>query len=104
MASMSSGRLRSWSVSSIRRTRVPPCWRAKSQLNSADRAPPTCRYPVGAGAKRTRGLDVTGSRVPAASPPLAVAGRYQGMATPPLGRRIWPVMNLLASEARYRTA
>ena len=33
-----------------------------------------------------------------------VAGSYQGMATPPLGRRIWPVMNLLASEARYRTA
>ena len=78
MASMSSGRLRSWSVSSMRRTRVPPCWRAKSQLNSADRAPPTCRYPVGAGAKRTRGLDVTGSRVPAASPPLAVAGPLPG--------------------------
>ena len=29
--------------------------RAKSQLNSAVRAPPTCRYPVGEGANRTRG-------------------------------------------------
>ena len=34
---------RSTSVSSMRRTNVPPCRRAYSQLNSAVRAPPTCR-------------------------------------------------------------
>ena len=47
--SVHSGRLRSSSVSSIRRTNVPPCWRAKSQLNSAARALPTWKYPVGDG-------------------------------------------------------
>src|SRR3954468_24107352 len=47
---------RSASVSSIRRTNTPPCRRAKSQLKRAVRAPPTCRYPVGEGAKRTRGV------------------------------------------------
>src|SRR5262245_4530186 len=46
---------RSTSVSSMRRTNTPPVRRANSQLNSAVRAPPTCRYPVGEGAKRTRG-------------------------------------------------
>ena len=35
--------LRSRSVSSIRRMKVPPVFRAKSQLNSAVRAPPTWR-------------------------------------------------------------
>jgi hypothetical protein len=45
---------RSRSVSSMRRTYVPPFLRAHSQLKSAVRAPPTCRYPVGLGAKRTR--------------------------------------------------
>jgi cytochrome P450 len=48
---------RSKSVSSMRRIRVPPKWRAKSQLNKAVRAPPTCKYPVGEGAKRTRGVE-----------------------------------------------
>ena len=33
---------------------MPPWWRAKSQLNSAVRTPPTWRNPVGAGANRTR--------------------------------------------------
>jgi hypothetical protein len=33
---------------------VPPRPRANSQLKSAVRAPPTCKYPVGDGAKRTR--------------------------------------------------
>src|SRR5262249_59775523 len=33
---------------------VPPVWRAYSQLNSADRAFPMWRKPVGAGEKRTR--------------------------------------------------
>src|ERR1700761_140850 len=46
---------RSKSVSSMRRMSVPLKWRAKSQLKRAVRAPPTCRYPVGEGAKRTRG-------------------------------------------------
>jgi hypothetical protein len=31
---------------------LPLAWRAKSQLNSAVRAPPICRKPVGDGAKR----------------------------------------------------
>ena len=38
----------------MRRTNVPPWPRASSQLNSAVRALPTCRWPVGLGAKRTR--------------------------------------------------
>src|ERR1019366_10635562 len=53
--SVHSGRLRTSSVSSMRSTNVPPYWRAKSQLNSADRAPPTWKYPVGDGANRTLG-------------------------------------------------
>ena len=59
---------RSTSVSSMRRMNVPPCARAKSQLYRAVRTPPTCRYPVGLGAKRTRTppaggavMDVSGS-------------------------------------------
>ena len=47
--------LRATSVSSMRRMKVPFWRRAQSQLNSAVRAPPMCRYPVGEGAKRTRG-------------------------------------------------
>src|SRR3954470_2713470 len=46
--------LRSTSVSSRRRITVPPVWRAKSQLKMKVRALPTCRKPVGDGAKRTR--------------------------------------------------
>src|SRR5215470_16886247 len=42
------------SVSSIRRMKAPRWWRARSQLKSAVRAPPTWRWPVGLGAKRTR--------------------------------------------------
>src|ERR671913_505639 len=38
---------RSRSVSSIRSTNVPPFLRAKSQLKSAVRTPPTCSLPVG---------------------------------------------------------
>ena len=49
---------RALSVSSIRSRNLPPWWRAKSQLNSAVRAPPICRKPVGEGAKRvTTGFD-----------------------------------------------
>jgi hypothetical protein len=54
MAAMDSGVERSRSVSSMRRTNVPPWWRAKRKLKSAVRAPPTCRNPVGLGAKRVR--------------------------------------------------
>src|SRR6185503_12147574 len=43
---------RSRSVSSIRSNILPPRPRAYSQLNSAVRAPPMCRKPVGEGAKR----------------------------------------------------
>src|SRR5262245_26706707 len=46
---------RSRSVSSIRSTKRPWFRRASSQLKSAVRAPPMCRYPVGEGANRTRG-------------------------------------------------
>jgi hypothetical protein len=42
------------SVSSTRSRNFPPSLRANSQLNSAERAAPMCRYPVGDGAKRTR--------------------------------------------------
>ncbi len=54
MPSVHSGLLRAASVSSIRRTKTPPCCRAVAQLYSAERAPPTWNMPVGLGAKRTR--------------------------------------------------
>ncbi|GLZ14555.1 hypothetical protein Acsp04_47900 [Actinomadura sp. NBRC 104425] len=41
-------------MSSIRSTSVPPDCLAITQLNSAERAPPTWNMPVGDGAKRTR--------------------------------------------------
>src|SRR5215472_11017924 len=40
----------------MRSTYWPPCLRANSQLNSAERTPPMCRKPVGDGAKRSRTL------------------------------------------------
>src|SRR5690606_27085292 len=52
MASIAACVERARSVSSIRSSALPPWWRAKSQLNSAVRAPPICRKPVGEGAKR----------------------------------------------------
>ena len=54
MAASDSRVERSTSVSSMRRMNVPPVPRASSQLNSAVRALPTCSWPVGLGAKRTR--------------------------------------------------
>src|SRR5262245_59943465 len=42
------------SVSSMRRTIVPPFRRANSQLKMKVRALPMCKKPVGEGAKRTR--------------------------------------------------
>src|SRR5262249_39314688 len=50
-----SGRLRASSVSSMRSTKRPPDRRASAQLNSAVRAPPTWKNPVGDGAMRNRG-------------------------------------------------
>ena len=50
---------RSASVSSMRRTNVPSWPRASSQLKSAVRALPTCSWPVGLGAKRTRMTELT---------------------------------------------
>jgi hypothetical protein len=52
MASIAALVDRTLSVSSIRSRNLPPWWRAKSQLNSAVRAPPMCRNPVGEGANR----------------------------------------------------
>ena len=52
MPCVHSGRLRASSVSSMRSTNVPPVWRASAQLNSAVRAPPTWKKPVGDGANR----------------------------------------------------
>src|SRR5450432_1003404 len=43
-----------WSVSSIRSTSTPPVRRAKAQSYSAVLMLPTCRSPLGDGAKRTR--------------------------------------------------
>src|SRR6185436_9054339 len=45
---------RSRSVSSIRNRKLPPMWRAYSQLNKAVRAVPMCIMPVGEGAIRVR--------------------------------------------------
>ena len=53
---------RASSVSSRRSTNVPPWPRASSQLNSAVRALPTWRCPVGLGAKRTRIGSLSGNR------------------------------------------
>src|SRR5664279_2267375 len=58
-----SWRLRSASVSSMRSTNVPPDWRATNQLNSAVRALPTWKYPVGDGAKRTLGASLVTPRL-----------------------------------------
>ena len=54
IACTASGVERSTSVSSMRSTKVPWWWRAKAHENSAVRAPPRCRKPVGEGAKRVR--------------------------------------------------
>src|SRR3546814_4319352 len=52
IASIAASVERARSVSSIRSRNRPPWWRANSQLNSAVRAPPIWRKPVGEGAKR----------------------------------------------------
>src|SRR5215467_6319492 len=64
---------RARSVSSMRSRNLPPWWRAKSQLDSAVRALPICRNPVGEGAKRT--TTVIALRWPPSYPsPLAGEG------------------------------
>src|SRR5579863_1206307 len=52
IASTASGVDRSRSVSSMRNRKLPPVWRAYSQLKSAARAVPMCIMPVGEGAMR----------------------------------------------------
>src|SRR5262249_38552859 len=54
MAASDSAVERSTAVSSMGRMKAPSRPRASSQLKSAVRALPTCRLPVGLGAKRTR--------------------------------------------------
>src|SRR3989475_11269600 len=76
---------RALSVSSIRRRNLPPSLRAKSQLKSAVLAPPTCRYPVGDGAKRT--LIVTGNGGGGIRTPDRVLRPYNGLAN----RRLQPL-------------
>src|SRR5436190_9319179 len=44
----------------MRSTNAPPVFFAHSQLKSAVRTPPMWRYPVGEGAKRTRGFVMVG--------------------------------------------
>src|SRR2546426_6587482 len=56
------------SVSSMRRTKAPRWWRANSQLKSAVRAPPTWRWPVGLGAKRTRTASLMSVQLEQATP------------------------------------
>src|SRR5262245_3076247 len=82
----------------MRRMKTPPWWRANAQLNSAVRAPPTCRWPVGLGAKRTR----TGSLMGIGSGTTAYSTRSEAEAPhqrarqapddehddPPDGRRV----------------
>ena len=72
MSSMFSSVERERSVSSMRRMKTPPWWRANSQLKSAVRAPPTCRCPVGLGANRTR-ISRLIARAPPAPPRSAVS-------------------------------
>src|SRR6266550_6332054 len=76
---------RALSVSSIRSRNFPPSRRAKSQLNSAVLAPPTCRYPVGDGAKRT--LIVTENGGGGIRTPDRVLKPYNGLAN----RRLQPL-------------
>ena len=94
MDAMFSSVERERSVSSMRRMNAPPLWRAKSQLKSAVRAPPTCRWPVGLGAKRTRTGDVIPvrpSQYVANRRPHGVAANARIRARPTVGyqRRSW---------------
>ena len=71
----------------MRRIIVPCSLRANSQLNSAVRAPPTCKYPVGEGANRTRTLPVLCSaRFCHGRLLLALFSENFSLAEPPGGR------------------
>src|SRR5437773_187591 len=94
MPSIMSSDERSASVSSMRRTKTPPSRRAKSQLKSAVRAPPTCKCPVGEGAKRTRGVMSGKTGGEAGIRTLDTAFRpYNGLAN----RRLQPLGHLTAA-------
>src|SRR5260370_14200929 len=75
--SVGAGGLRASSVSSIRRTKTPWCWRANSQLYSALRALPTWNIPVGEGAKRTRTAGVTDAEAIGLDSALCRSGRLR---------------------------
>src|ERR1700704_2984886 len=74
IAAMAGSVERSRSVSSIRSSILPPRPRAYSQLNSAVRAPPIWRKPVGEGAKRVTMESVITGRV---GRPKEAGGVYQ---------------------------
>lgn len=54
MTSVAPSTRRFWSVSSMRRIKLPPAWRAIRYVYRAVRRFPTCMYPVGEGANRVR--------------------------------------------------
>ena len=54
ISSAAPGTSRDWSVSSMRRMKLPLCLRANTWQKRAVRRPPRCRDPVGEGAKRVR--------------------------------------------------
>lgn len=65
------------SVSSMRRWKWPPKWRASSQQKMAVRAPPMCRCPVGLGAKRVTTFMVNyGHMVPEGKCALLLCLKY----------------------------
>src|SRR5262245_39746085 len=79
----------------MRSTNAPPTWRAWSQLNSAVRALPMWRSPVGAGGNRSRSLLMTSrpEQVLRDHDPLNLVRalvdlRDLGVAHEPLGRRV----------------
>src|SRR5882762_5843460 len=109
---------RALSVSSMRSRNFPPSRRAKSQLKSAVRAPPTWRYPVGEGAKRSRGfglLVISDSRMKSGSTleartrraeregfePSIRVSTYAGLANrclKPLGHLSWRISEVIGAS------
>ena len=86
MALKDSSESRAASVSSMRKTKVPPVWRAQAQLNRQVRTMPTWGVPVGEGQKRTRtGEDpgaARGVRAGASGRETAVLSGVSGMMGP----------------------
>jgi hypothetical protein len=64
-------------VSSIRRMKVPPWWRANAHGNSAERMLPRCRKPVGLGAKRVRTVQVSEVRYQVSDAPALDVGTWR---------------------------